>query len=248
MILFLFESGLIISGNNPISLVGANLDGLNLNIEEDNNFHSYLFFLALPRTLLVNASFCNRQLRYADFRFTQLRNASFQGATLVSAEFYTADLRNTTFLNADVREADFSFANLTGSDLSEDQLNNQILTLADAILPDGKTRGRPPNVVVNGNAELGSMLGWNLTNTTHVFSKKYQTQIDENYGKWYFQTYNKGVQVAMWQKMSLSRYSHMIRRGGIHLVLSLEVKPVYVQPSILVRTFTAGNEEIVNGM
>jgi len=70
---------LIISGNNPISLGGANLDGLNLDIEEDNNFHSYLFYLALPRTSLIDASFNNRQLRYADFRYTQMRNASFQG-------------------------------------------------------------------------------------------------------------------------------------------------------------------------
>jgi uncharacterized protein YjbI with pentapeptide repeats len=79
VILFLLESGLIISGNNPLSLVGANLDGLNLDIEEDNNFHSYLFYLALPRTSLIDASFNNRQLRYADFRYTQMRNASFQG-------------------------------------------------------------------------------------------------------------------------------------------------------------------------
>jgi len=86
------------------------------------------------------------------------------------------DLRNTTFSKADLREVDFSLADLTGSDLSDEQLYKQSLTLAGAILPDGITHGQAPNVVVNGNAELGSMFGWNLTNTTYVVAKKYKNQ------------------------------------------------------------------------
>ncbi|CAF4267723.1 unnamed protein product, partial [Adineta steineri] len=78
VILFLHESGLLSRVGDSIRLVGANLDGLNLDIEEDGAFHTYLFDLALSRTSLVNASFNNRQLRYADFRDTQMRGASFE--------------------------------------------------------------------------------------------------------------------------------------------------------------------------
>ena len=79
VILFLFESGLLTRGNDPISLVGANLDEINFDVEEDSLSHSYLFHLALPGTSLVNASFRNRQLRFADFRYTQMRGVSFEG-------------------------------------------------------------------------------------------------------------------------------------------------------------------------
>jgi uncharacterized protein YjbI with pentapeptide repeats len=60
-----------------------------------------------------------------------------------------ANLTNTKFSNANVRYADFSFADLTGSDLSDKQLYEDILTLADAILPDRITRGQASNVLVN---------------------------------------------------------------------------------------------------
>ncbi|CAF3820532.1 unnamed protein product [Rotaria sp. Silwood1] len=58
VILFLLESGLLTSGKDSISLVGGNLNGFQLDIEEDsNNCHSYLFYLVLLRTSLANASF-----------------------------------------------------------------------------------------------------------------------------------------------------------------------------------------------
>lgn len=53
---------------------------------------------------------------------------------------------------------------------------------------------------------------------------------------------DNGIQAPMWQRISLSTYSNMIQRGGIHIVLSMEVKP-----TIHVRTFASRNEEIQNG-
>lgn len=79
VVLFLYESGLIIDGKDPTNLVGANLNGLTFDVEEDSYFTSFLFYLSLPRTSLVNASFNNRKLRYSDFRETQLKGASFKG-------------------------------------------------------------------------------------------------------------------------------------------------------------------------
>ncbi|CAF3718177.1 unnamed protein product [Rotaria sp. Silwood1] len=51
------QQRLLTSGKDPISLVGGNLNGFQLDIEEDsNNCHSYLFYLVLLRTSLANAS------------------------------------------------------------------------------------------------------------------------------------------------------------------------------------------------
>ncbi|CAF0887342.1 unnamed protein product [Adineta steineri] len=246
VILFLHESGLLSSGEDPISLVGANLDGLILDIEEDTAFHPFLFDLALSYTSLVNASFNNRQLRYADFRYTQMRGVSFKGTTLLSADFYAANLRNAKFSNANLRGADFSSTDLTGCDLSDKQLYNEILTLDDAILPDGKTLGKAPNIIINGDAELGSIAGWNLENRNNITAAKYKNQTNQAYGKWYFQVNGNTTQLNMWQRIDVSSYANMVRYGGIQMVLSMEASPSDSTCKMYVKTFDSHNAELQN--
>lgn len=100
LIQFLIETSLLQSQANPLSLVDANLDGLNFDIEDDRYYHSYLFFLSLPRTSLVSASFRNQQLRFADFRYSALINASFQSNSLfekIRPDFVSSRHRCVTF-------------------------------------------------------------------------------------------------------------------------------------------------------
>ncbi|UJR14490.1 hypothetical protein I4U23_001486 [Adineta vaga] len=246
IVLFLFHSGLLSRGNDPISLEGANLDGINLDVEQDWRFRSYLLHLALPGTSLVNASFRNRELRFADFRFTQMNNASFAGASLLSAEFVSANLHNTKFSEAYLRFVDFSFANLTDCDLSNKQINEEILTLADAILPDGKTLGRAPNIIVNGDAELGSTYGWQLTSRTNITAIRNTNKTNETYGEWSFEVRGNGTQLTMWQRIDVIKYSNMIRQGGVHFVLSLEATPESAKVRISVKVLDSIDYELRN--
>lgn len=163
------------------------------------------------------------------------------GASLISVEFYLANLTKSKFENADLRDADFSLTDLTGSDLTDKQLYEEILSLQDAILPDGVTRGRARNLIVNGDAENGSMIGWNLTNSSYICAKKYENQTNEQYGKWYFHIENSSKQIVMQQRINLITYNKIIQRGGTEFVVSMNVKPLTATISMFVRPFTTND-------
>ncbi|CAF3705092.1 unnamed protein product [Rotaria sp. Silwood1] len=152
LIQFLYESGAIIVGKNPIDMTNAYLDGIDLSTSVFNSIQqASLSGISLSGASLVNASFDERYLNGANFSGCTMMGASFRRARLDDVSFQKAALRNADFTLSSTNRVNFVWSDLRRSNLDDNQLhcaNSFYLT----ILPNG-TFGRHPNFLTNGNAE-----------------------------------------------------------------------------------------------
>ncbi len=132
--------------------------------------------------------------------------------------------------------------------MSYEQLFEQAISLDSAILPDGVTRGRPLNLFFNGDAELGSTTGWNVSARTEIVAQKYSNETKEEYGQWYFQLTNSTRQISISQHVDLRRYVPMIERSAARLIISVDVKPINTIVKIHLKTFDLHGNEFSNGI
>jgi uncharacterized protein YjbI with pentapeptide repeats len=152
LIRFLYESGAIIVGQNPIDMRNAYLDGIDLSTSVFNSIQqASLRGISLSGASLINASFDGRYLNGANFTGCTMLGASFRHAQLDDAAFHKVSLRDADFTGSSTERVNFVWSDLRRSNLDDNQLhhaNSFYLT----ILPNG-TFGRHSNLLTNGNAE-----------------------------------------------------------------------------------------------
>jgi uncharacterized protein YjbI with pentapeptide repeats len=152
IIQFLYESGAILVGQNPIDMTNAYLDGIDLSTTVFNSIQqASLRGISLSGASLINASFDERYLNGANFSGCTMLGASFRRARLDDATFQKASLRDADFTGSSTKRVNFVWGDLRRSNLNDNQLN-RASSFYLTILPNG-TFGRHPNLLTNGNAE-----------------------------------------------------------------------------------------------
>ena len=167
MIQFLYESGAILVGHNPIDMTSAYLDGIDLSASASNSIQqASLNGISLSGALLNNASFDQRYLTGANFSGCAMLRASFKDARLDGASFQKSCLRDADFNRSSTKRVNFVWSDLRRSNLNDYQLQ-RASSFYLAVLPNG-TFGRHPNLLTNGNAEqIRSCSPTRLTPITH---------------------------------------------------------------------------------
>lgn len=152
LIQFLYESGAILVGQNPIDMTNANLNGIDLSTSVFNSIQqASLRLISLSGASLINASFDERHLNGANFSGCTMMGASFKRVRLDDASFQKASLRGVNFYRSSTKSVNFVWSDLRRSNLDNDQLHSA-KSFFLTILPNG-TFGRHPNLLSNGNAE-----------------------------------------------------------------------------------------------
>ena len=152
LIQFLYESSVILVGQNPIDMTNAYLDGIDLSTTVFNSIQqASLGGISLSGASLINASFNERFLHGANFSGCTMLGASFRRARLDGATFQKASLRDADFTGASTKRVNFVWADLRRSNLNDNQLD-RASSFYLTILPNG-TFGRHSNLIINGNAE-----------------------------------------------------------------------------------------------
>jgi uncharacterized protein YjbI with pentapeptide repeats len=111
---FLHDSGQLITDQNPLDLIGAQLNGLSL--RKHDHFLT-MHNISLRNTYLDNAAFDNQDLSDWDFSGARLRKATFHGANCTRTKFDQADLMEADFSFAFLTNTSFRGANITGGTL-----------------------------------------------------------------------------------------------------------------------------------
>jgi uncharacterized protein YjbI with pentapeptide repeats len=152
LIQFLYESGAIAVGQNPIDMTNAYLDGIDLSTSVFNSIQqASLRGISLSGASLINASSDERYLNGANFSGCTMMRASFRRSRLDDATFQKASLRNVDFTRSSTNRVNFVWSDLRRSNLDDNQLH-RAKRFYLTILPNG-TFGRHPNLLANGNAE-----------------------------------------------------------------------------------------------
>ncbi|CAF4168303.1 unnamed protein product [Rotaria sordida] len=152
LIEFLYESGAIIVGQNPIDMTNAYLDGVDLSTSVFNSIQqASLSGISLSGASLINASFNERYLNGANFSGCTMMGASFRRARLDDVTFQKASLRDTDFTRSSTKRVNFVWSDLRRSNLDDNQLH-RANSFYLSVLPNG-TFGRHANLLTNGNAE-----------------------------------------------------------------------------------------------
>ena len=132
LIRFLYETGQLTNGQQPLDLTDAELDGMDLSSTTANIQPMHSLFLA--NAFLRNASFVRRDLSNGNFSGARLNNtdfsevignqADFSGVSLAKASFMDATLVNASFVNSYGRGAKFDRANLINSNFFRTQFQS----------------------------------------------------------------------------------------------------------------------------
>jgi uncharacterized protein YjbI with pentapeptide repeats len=110
LLLFLYESSLIMRNKPVVSITAANLAGANLS-------KATLPWADLSSAKLGGATLLEARLDGADLSGADLSDADIRRATLSGANFFWADLSSADLRGADLRGADLSDADLRGANL-----------------------------------------------------------------------------------------------------------------------------------
>jgi uncharacterized protein YjbI with pentapeptide repeats len=162
LISFLHDSSLLFrndlvdnkNGSEPINLVGAALDHIDLSVKiPSTDRRAWLGSISLAGASLTNSSFVNRYLVKADFSDVSADNVDFAGADIVYARFYRASLRQANFDLTAMLYNDFTKADLTGAKYIDDNALDKAVSLVGAILPNG-TKARGENLLRNSGGEM----------------------------------------------------------------------------------------------
>jgi uncharacterized protein YjbI with pentapeptide repeats len=219
---FLFESHLIAIDENPINLVGADLDGLILLSKHHMSFHK----LALAATSLVNASFHGANISFSDFRAANLTGADFSQADITSSNFHQAILRHANFTNSNHHGLMLSNADLTGAiGLCSDYIEKSV-THTNTIIHNGNRLTYRKNVVKNGNAYNCSLVDWEIDppDSIQIIHQTSKT----GSGSCAFSTTTTSVKdkqknAIMSQKIGFSLYTDFLRFNQAYLYIFVAI-------------------------
>ena len=136
LIKFLYEANQLTNGAKPIDLSAAELNGINLNINE--NRHRNTHNLSLVDALLRNSSFSSLDLTNANFTGADLTNARFDNTKLNNADmtrsitvraiFTGSELSNAIFFNASSRRTIFHQVVAINTSFSYAEMESAIFT------------------------------------------------------------------------------------------------------------------------
>jgi uncharacterized protein YjbI with pentapeptide repeats len=190
LIQFLYESGAILVGENPIDMTNAYLDGIDLSTTVFNSIQqASLRGISLSGASLINASFDERYLNGANFSGCTMLGASFRRARLDNATFQKTSLRDADFTGSSTKRVNFVWSDLRRSNLNDNQLH-RASSFYLTILPNG-TFGRHQNLLTNGNAEEElSCSSTSLTRIRHDYWIVMPSQHSNNVG---FMTVNASL-------------------------------------------------------
>jgi uncharacterized protein YjbI with pentapeptide repeats len=153
---FIYEAGLIHSENAFLSLLGANLQGVNLNGIGSTLENVNLRYASLNEAIFVdvsmrhaylygadltNADLTGADLTGADLRGVNLTNAKLWGAYLWNAKLdtyvYEDDYGEISEIRTKLHNADLTGAHLEGATgIANEELEQQARSLAGATMPD----------------------------------------------------------------------------------------------------------------
>ncbi|UJR11529.1 hypothetical protein I4U23_015710 [Adineta vaga] len=101
LIAFLYVSGQLYANRDPISLIGADLNNIDL------QGHPMLLNISLAGTYLNNASFIGQDLSHADLSCAQINEGRFDRATCQNINFAYSNLNQSTFVGVNCAGASF---------------------------------------------------------------------------------------------------------------------------------------------
>ncbi|UJR12183.1 hypothetical protein I4U23_016360 [Adineta vaga] len=139
--------------NEPISLQGAFLDGLDMSVNvPSTDRRARLRFACFAGASLTNSSFVNRDLYGADFSEVYADTADFTRADIAYTRFYQVFLRQANFYFVSMSGIDFTKADLTGAKNIDEESLLRATSLVSTILPNG-TIARDKRLLKNSGGE-----------------------------------------------------------------------------------------------
>jgi uncharacterized protein YjbI with pentapeptide repeats len=155
---FLYESRLIVQGQQILDLSGADLSGTDLggaSLPSVDLSGADLSGAYLHSVYLEDAQLSKASLNGANLHGAQLARASLIGASLNGANLHGAQLARASLIGASLRKANLRDANLRGTSLFLADLREAVLT--SALLSGSRLGGAKLS-----RARLTAALGWTL--------------------------------------------------------------------------------------